>query len=251
MLFTLAQSSFAHPALALGLAPTGLLAPAEHTRLEGLRLVRRRREWLLGRWTAKHLVRHVLWRAQGEGPALSAIFIGNDERGAPYAARCVGQEARPERLPMSLSISHSEHIAFCAAWWGQSLRVGADVERIAPLDSAWMDAFLNERERVWLEKARSRAIPAHSSGAFGSDSEFAVWLTAIWSAKEAALKALRLGLRRADPRLVTCHLGSSVALIERWRAVRLTLAPELVPASSQVNAWWRFESPYVFAVVVV
>lgn len=81
----LVQSQAAHPALSLGRPPFGLLHPAEETRLAALTNPQRRRSWLLGRWTAKHLLQSVLQHTVGVRLPLTQLVIHNDRTGAPYA----------------------------------------------------------------------------------------------------------------------------------------------------------------------
>jgi len=94
------------------------LSVSEHKTYQGLRFPKRRHEWLLGRWTAKQLLRNSLTSYQSL--ALEAISVANDPDGAPYLA--VEGEGR---LPVSLSISHRAGRAVCAlspaAWGGGAL----------------------------------------------------------------------------------------------------------------------------------
>ncbi|KPV50090.1 phosphopantetheinyl transferase, partial [Kouleothrix aurantiaca] len=46
MIDWLLQSSAAHPAIAQGIAPEGLLSPAEAARLATMPVAKRRRDWL-------------------------------------------------------------------------------------------------------------------------------------------------------------------------------------------------------------
>ncbi len=89
-----------------GDATPAWLSAAEQARLHGFKVEKRRRDWLLGRWTAKNLVQRYLAQTTGETVALDAIFIGADADGAPYASY-------KGRLAVSLSISHSHGMAFC------------------------------------------------------------------------------------------------------------------------------------------
>ena len=76
--------SFAdHPDLARGVPPAGLLSPAESRRLVNLRTAKRRRDWLLGRWTAKHLLQTAVEREGGTRLPLTAFSVDNEVNGAP------------------------------------------------------------------------------------------------------------------------------------------------------------------------
>ncbi len=60
MIHWLIQSAMQHTELARGVAPSGLLNAAEETQLRLLKTSKRRCDWLLGRWTATHLIQACL-----------------------------------------------------------------------------------------------------------------------------------------------------------------------------------------------
>ena len=146
MLRHLQQTLAAHPDLAEGLAPPELLHPSEQAKLDTLRVLKRRRDWLLGRWTAKHLVQQHLLETTAALHPLPAILIAADPDGAPFAALGVssredssllhqqaGEASLPfQRMALSLSISHSGDRAFCALIDEPGATVGADLELIEP-----------------------------------------------------------------------------------------------------------------------
>jgi 4'-phosphopantetheinyl transferase len=150
------------------------LSEAERQTYDGLRFAKRRQEWLLGRWTAKQLVQRSL--APYRALPLAAISVHNDPDGAPYLS--VDGEGR---LPASISISHRAGRAACALSPALSPAIGIDLERVEPRAKVFVEDFFTAREaaRVWAcpEVDRERLV------------------TVIWSAKEAALKAVREGLR--------------------------------------------------------
>ncbi len=104
MIHWLLQSLDDCPEILRGDGTPAWLSAAEQQRT--FKAEKRRRDWLLGRWTAKNLVQRYLAQTTGETPALESIVIDADADGAPYAS-CEG------RLPVSLSISHSHGTAFC------------------------------------------------------------------------------------------------------------------------------------------
>jgi 4'-phosphopantetheinyl transferase len=150
------------------------LSDSERRTYEGLRFPKRRQEWLLGRWTAKQLVLRTLETYRSM--PMAAISVHNDPDGAPYLA--VDGEGR---LPASLSISHRAGRAACALSPSMSPSIGIDLERVEPRPAVFVDDFFtaDEAERVWSCPLASRDQ----------------LVTVIWSAKEAALKAVRKGLR--------------------------------------------------------
>ena len=285
----LVQSADAHPALGQGQAPLGLLHAAEAERLAGLSLPKRRADWLLGRWTAKHLLQSTLQHELGDRLPLNTLLIQNDRDGSPYA--CVEQSAvssQPSassgqssivnhqssiiyhqssiidhqssfiihhssfiRLPVSLSISHSGTQAFCAVSdWGLGIRewgslaavpnpqpliaVGADIEHVERRGPEFVADFFTEAEQAEVE-----ATPAERRD---------VAITALWSAKEAALKALRLGLT-VDTRRVACALAwPSLPPWDGWADLAVA-APDLL-AVGRLTGWWRTLNDYVLTVVV-
>jgi 4'-phosphopantetheinyl transferase len=219
------------------------LSPAEQAVLAGLRFPKRRREWLLGRWTAKRLLR----RAHPEYAdlPLSAITVGNDPDGAPYLA-----VAGEGRLSLSLSISHRDDRAFCALLAPPAGQVdspysgvGADLELVEPRDPVFVEDYFTAGEavRVWRcpEERRDTLV------------------TVIWSAKEAVLKVLRLGLT-VDTRSVELrHVarieeasaseavaggGAQGAIRARWHEIEVGCTLTDVPP---LCAWWRPDGRYV------
>ena len=218
--------------------PPGFLSASEREVFDGLRFSKRRRERLLGRWTAKQLLRrsHAAYYAL----PLKAVSVANDPDGAPHLS--VTGEGR---LEMSLSISHRDDRAFCALSHSLPPIIGADMERIEPRDAAFVHDFftVGEAERVWICPSPARDT----------------LVTTIWSAKEAVLKALRHGLR-VDTRCVEVHHAAGIepqrtkgAAIswpasDAWHEVEIhcTLA-----GSAHLYAWWRPHGDYVLTLAAL
>ncbi len=154
------------------LTPTWLSA-AERART--FKAEKRRRDWLLGRWTAKNLVQRYLAQTTGETPALESIVIDADADGAPYASY-------EGRLPVSLSISHSHGTAFCGlvetfstqrrrdaeaqedrpSPLATSPSLGCDLELIEPREGNFLDNFFTAAEVAAVREVRERmAHEAH------------------------------------------------------------------------------------------
>jgi 4'-phosphopantetheinyl transferase len=213
-----------------GTAEPDFLAPEERGRLAGMRFPKRRREWLLGRRTAKSLLQH---SALGYAHLPQrAIVVGNDPGGAPYFA--VNGEGR---LEASLSISHRDSLAFCALSMDPGLSVGADVECVEPRSPGLVRDFFTAHEAGSVD-----ACPPAGRDRL---------ITLIWSAKEAVLKALRLGLR-ADTRSVEIvaagGLEAAPPASPGWYPVR---ARSELAASGDVAAWWRPHGGYVLTLAIV
>jgi len=252
------------PEILRGDATPAWLSAAEQQRLHSFKVEKRRRDWLLGRWTAKNLVQRHLVQTTGESPTLDTIFIGADADGAPYASY-QGRGARgEERLAVSLSISHSHGMAFCGLVetmgtsdygigrleignWApsrnlqspnlqspisqspnllisQSPSLGCDIEFIEPREPNFVSSFFTAEEMAAV-------------AASGRNQD--ILTTAIWSGKEAVLKALREGLR-IDTRRITCRFDPFDAPPQEWSPFTVKVDDELARQFSGVwSAWWR------------
>jgi 4'-phosphopantetheinyl transferase len=213
--------------------PEWFLSPTELARYASFRFDKRRRDWLLGRWTAKRLLQAVQFERTGQFAPLETFEIANDADGTPYAI------PNSQRRALSLSISHSHDWAFCAclsplaepiAWArvpSPSAGLGADMEWIEPRPGNFVGDYFTPAEIAQI----TAALPA----------ERAVLTTAIWSAKEAVLKALRMGLR-VDTRAVEITLMPPAPPPAPWASfgVSTTLAGGAV-----LNGWWHVWDGFV------
>lgn len=309
MIHWLLQTAAQCPELAAGEAPAGLLSAAELQRLEQLTTVKRRREWLLGRCAAKRLVQRYVEVETGQRPPLDALVIAreSEDNAAPVAVfdslatpmdlpagvRWVSRAplvAEPGRrrgypvprvsgmlLPISLSISHSSEMAFCALyaiggrwraatsageWQDQAIstgfpagglvQVGVDVEGIEPRTDSFVQAYFAAEEIHWIGQAL--------------DGEQALLATATWSAKEAVLKALRLGLT-VDTRRVRCLPATGMELTagpeHGWNEVHVDCDLGLLPMAAgqargsaavcdwDIRGWWRREGKFVLTMALL
>lgn len=153
-------------------AGDGWLGPRERRVQAGLRFAKRRDDWRLGRFVAKRAVSAVLGYAADLPPDEIEILAASD--GAPEVF-VRGTAA------LAISLSHSGGIGFCVVG-PAGTAPGCDVERIGPRDRALVRDHFTAAEAEWLSR-------------FGAEDRDR-WVTILWSAKESALKALRLGLRR-------------------------------------------------------
>jgi phosphopantetheinyl transferase len=128
---------------------------------------KRRREWLAGRLAASAALGAL------SPSARVAVRASGPRSGQPY-----GQGAERE---WGLSISHAGAWAMAAACRSG---VGIDLEPIVPRSPEFIGMAFTAEERERLE-AVARALGLSPTGA----------LTLCWSAKEAALKLLGVGLR--------------------------------------------------------
>ena len=208
--------------------PAGLdwLSQRERSRLEGMRFTKRRTEFLLRRWAGKYAVAHALGRPSD--PVTTArIELLNHPGGAPY----VEVDGRRADLDVSLTDRAGTAVALVGPRGTGPGTLGVDLEVVEPRSEGFVRDFLTEAEVAWVHERRLRD---------GEDG----WQEAanlVWSAKEAALKVLRVGLR-ADTRSV------EVTLQERhrddgWGPVVVTsVRGEVFPG------WWRRDGVFLLTI---
>jgi 4'-phosphopantetheinyl transferase len=158
----------------------------ETTHLSNLRFPKRRADWRLGRWTAKHAVADYL-HLPHDNQILATIQIRPASTGAPE----VFIDEAPRNI--SISLTHRGGIAACAIG-APDARLGCDVELVEPRSDVFVADYFTPEEQAMTRQAPEPA-------------RFAL-IALIWSAKESALKALRTGLR-SDTRCVSVALDDS------------------------------------------
>jgi phosphopantetheinyl transferase len=218
------------PSLAQGQAWPDLLSPREEKLLAGLGLVLRRRKWLLGRAAAKRLVRDML--GEGQVPE-KKISVLNQPSGEPFVL-IEGQGG----WEYSISISHRSEVGMAAVPVERSARIGADVETVEPRDPALVRQFYTDAEAQIVEAA-------------GDDRDEIV--ARIWSAKEAVLKLLGLGLRIDTRGVLVDLVGEAFAgCPEGWQPVDVRVVAELPRQSvlDDLRVMWRREAGYVLTVAL-
>jgi phosphopantetheinyl transferase (holo-ACP synthase) len=217
-----------YPRALQGQAWAGLLSPREEKVLAGLGIVPRRRKWLLGRIAAKQLVREIL--GEQELPD-SQISVLNQPSGEPF----VLLEGRGAwQFPISLS--HRSEIGMAAAPSEPDARIGADLETIEPRDPALIRQFFTDEEAEIVEGS-------------GDDRDLVV--ARIWSAKEAVLKLLGLGLR-IDTRGVEVWRGgdSFAGCPAGWQPIDVKVVEKLPRQDvlEGLRVVWRREAECVLTV---
>lgn len=203
-------------------AVPAFLSPIERERLAGLRFPRRRKSWLLGRWAAKSLLQTVLPGV----PALAEIQIENEAGGAPFAQVC-GQP-----LDGCLTVSHREDQALAAYTPHPGLRIGADMEIVPAESPDFLSDYLSLGELEIVARLRA--------------GERARWMILAWSAKEAVLKALRIGLR-ADTRSVEI-LEAAEPPPGAWTPLA---ARSSLPGTGGLRLWWQMQGDLVLTLAAV
>lgn len=190
------------------------LGPDERQTLARLTIEPRRDSWRLGRWTLKA----ALGAWFGLPPSDFQIRPAAD--GAPEPWRL----GRP--VPVSVSLSHRAGRAL-AVIGAAGATVGCDLELVEPRS----DAFVRE----WLAAGEQRLLAA-------APAQRALLVNLLWTAKEAAAKVRREGLR-LDIRAARVSFdddGSS-----SWKRVRV----DLTDGSPALAGWWRSEPDWVMTVL--
>ena len=195
------------------------MTPRELSVLASLRYTKRRVEFLTRRWTAKRAVATVLGR--GLTPAaLASVEIRHHASGAPWVA-VDGQPAA-----IDVSISDRAGWAVCLVGPpGANGPLGIDLELVEPRSDAFVGDFFTADESATVR--RLAAGEARDEAA-----------NLIWSAKEAALKVLKVGLR-ADTRDVAVEFGRACRP-DGWAALSVTGHD-----GSAFPGWWRRDGVYL------
>lgn len=147
------------------------LHPLEIKYLNGLKFEKRRQDWLLGRWTSKKLLQHLIFQD---------FPINETEiRKGPNREPMVFFQAEP--ISCRLSISHSHGRSFCVLS-KEERALGCDLEKVEIRSEGFIRDYFTDRERSLFDE--------NYQGIFDRDSYF----TLLWSAKESVMKACLTGL---------------------------------------------------------
>jgi 4'-phosphopantetheinyl transferase len=185
------------------------LSPREAAWIARMRFPKRRREFRLGRWTAKRALALYLGRPEDD---LAAIEIDRAPDGAP-APLVAG---RPAGAYLTMTDRADQAVCLVGP---PGPALGCDLELVEPRSDAFVADFLTPAEQRLV------------AGAGDADARDLL-ANLVWSAKESALKVLRTGLRR-DTRSVEVSLPGG-PLVDGWssivaRAVEGTAFP----------GWWQ------------
>jgi 4'-phosphopantetheinyl transferase len=202
------------------------LSARERARLDSLRFTKRRNEYLLRRWVGKRTVAARVG-LDTDPASLARIELLNWMTGAPYVAL----EGVVAPWEISLSDRAGCAVAVIGASGSGAGALGIDLEIVEPRSEGFVTDFLTPAEQDWVRG------PAAADPRLGRDAA----ANLVWSAKEAALKVLRLGLR-ADTRSVEITVGSDL-LDNGW--ARFTAARRGGPV---MPGWWRRDGVYLLTV---
>lgn len=198
------------------------LSAPETLRFNQLRIPKRRADWRLGRWTAKRAIAcHLKLPVDSRG--LQSIEIRPAPDGAPELI------IDHEPASFTLSLSHCSGTAVCAIA-GSAAALGCDLEIIEPRSDVFVAGYFTSEEQSRIASASN----ADRSGL----------ATLLWSCKESALKALRMGLR-LDTRSVSVRLGSPIHH-PVWQPVRV-----VYDGGETFDGWWQSRDNHVRTMVAV
>lgn len=200
------------------------LAAGEVDRVAMMRFTKRRGEWLLARWTAKHALAAELGLGH-DAASLASIeirtIIGGAAQGAPEVF------VAGVRCEIGISLTDRADWAVCTV--GAVDELGCDLELVEPRSAQFVRDFLTPPEQAAVADP-----PVEASGDAVAN--------LIWSAKESALKVLRTGLRR-DTRSVEVSLLPD-SPVEGWQ--RLNVRTE---EGRDLPGWWRKYGDFLLTVV--
>ncbi len=200
------------------------LSANEAVCLKGTRFTRRRADWLMGRWTAKHALSICL-----DLPAHPEIFRKLEIRPAPSGAPEAFFNNHPTGV--TISLSHRDGVAACAVVKSQ-VEMGCDLEKVEPHSDAFVADYFTPEEQALV--ARASAADRNRL------------LALLWSAKESALKALHAGLR-LDTRCVVVSPFEASCDLHGWSRLLVRYTGE---HEAQVfHGWWQFKNNILRTVV--
>jgi len=194
----------------------GWLGARERHAQVALRVDKRRADWRLGRWTAKAAA------AAWLGMPASRIEILAAADGAPEAW------LDGERAPVSVSLSHRGGRALAAVTAAPAV-IGCDLELVEPRSGAFV--------REWLAPTEQTLVRTFD----GAERDRVANL--VWTAKEAAAKVRREGLR-LDVRSAEVDVPDVASRGPGWRPLCVDWRQE----GGQTAGWWRAEPGWVMVI---
>jgi 4'-phosphopantetheinyl transferase len=163
---------------------------AEYSRFK---VIKRQFEWISSRIISKKMINQIL---KGEKLNFPDIRIKKEETGQPYIY-ITGQG----RLEGKFSLSHSNGYVFCGYSPSKELVFGFDLEKIEAHSLEFVQDYFTPREiekYLTLDKADNND-----------------YTTMVWSAKEAVLKTMGLGLS-IDTRKVEIIPSDGSSALAGW-----------------------------------
>ena len=206
------------------------LSAEEESRLASLRFEKRRKDWSLGRWTAKRAVASCL-NLPADVRSLRDIELRAASSGAPEVLLF------HQKADVGVSLSHRSGRALCVVGLsGASL--GCDLELVESRDDSFLMDFFTADEQRLVERAPAEKRPLVT--------------TLLWSAKESALKALHIGLQLSTTSIEMDPAEAAAWWAKRWQTDNCAdWAPLAVRAIGRgiLRGWWRCTDNFVRTVV--
>jgi 4'-phosphopantetheinyl transferase len=190
------------------------LGPDELAKQATLRFAKRRDDWRLKRWAAKQALGRLTHTSAPE-----RLQVLNTEDGRPVA-----YDGR-DPLAVTLSLTDRDGTAVCMVG-PPAARLGCDLELVEPRSPTFVADWLTPPEQAAVAAAGQPDLVANL----------------IWSAKEAALKALAVGLRRPT-RAVEVTPGPPPMSMEEWSPLEVRAEEGLL------RGWWRPYRAFVLTAV--
>ena len=211
--------------------PARILSAKELEIYAGFTVQKRRRDWLLGRWTAKRVLRHVVRARLGIDLPLSELSIRRADTGVPQP------DSDPKYAigPMSLSISHSGGLAASAVTTEPGAVVGIDLEPVVTRHPRLPEDYFTDAEQRFVRKAQG---PLYDRA-----------VMSVWCAKEAVLKVLGVGLS-VTTRSLECLPAELGAEHPRWRpcSVELLKIADHAREVSEISVKWSSRGGFLLAI---
>ncbi len=195
------------------------LSPREAAYLRTLRFPKRRREFRLGRWTAKAAIARALGRG-ASAAELGSIVIDRAPDGAPAPL----VDGRPADVYLTMTDRADQAVCLVGP---PGVRLGCDLELVEPRSPGFVGDYFTEAEQRLL------------AGAAGD--RLFLLANLVWCGKESALKVLRTGLRR-DTHSVEVSLPAA-AQVRGWSPLRVTAREGAV-----FPGWWQRFGSFVLTV---
>lgn len=208
-------------------AEHGWMSEVEHRQAASIRFTKRRQEYLTRRWASKHAIATTLELAPSAGavPAetLRRIEVRNHPSGAPWVA----VDGMPADIEMSLTDRAGWAVCLVGADPGIG-RLGIDLEIAEPRSPGFIRDYLTEPEQI--------AVNRHPAGEARDAAA-----NLMWSAKEAALKVLQVGLR-ADTRTVEVTVEPTTR-DDAWGELHIAGRH-----GDEFHGWWRRDGEFLLTI---